>query len=113
MNARALLLAAVLLAGQGAVAGDPQASRDSARKPGAQAPATSFSEGVVRSVDRAGGTITLKHGDIPSLHMGPMTMVFGVKSPALLEGLSAGDKVRFRAEAAKDDYVVTAIERVK
>jgi Cu/Ag efflux protein CusF len=43
--------------------------------------------------------------------MAPMTMVFGVKSPALLDKVAAGDKVRFRAEEVKGDYVVTMIEK--
>jgi Cu/Ag efflux protein CusF len=36
-----------------------------------------------------------------------------VKSPALLDNVAAGDKVKFRAEEVKGDYVVTMIERAK
>jgi len=42
-----------------------------------------------------------------------MTMVFGVKSPALLDKVAAGDKVKFRVEEARGDYVVTVIEKAK
>jgi Cu/Ag efflux protein CusF len=45
--------------------------------------------------------------------MGPMTMMFTVKSPALLDKVAAGDKVKFRVEEIKGDYVVTAIEKAK
>ena len=72
-----------------------------------------MSEGVVRKIDVANGKITLKHGEIPNIGMGPMTMVFGVKSPGLLDKVAAGDKVKFRAEEIKGDYVVTAIEKAK
>ena len=43
-----------------------------------------MTEGEVRKVDAAAGKITLKHGEIKSLDMPPMTMVFRVKDPALL-----------------------------
>ena len=79
----------------------------------AQAAAKDLADGEVRKVDKANGKITLRHGEIRSIGMGPMTMVFGVKSPALLENLATGDKVKFRVEEIKGDYVVTAIEKAK
>jgi Cu/Ag efflux protein CusF len=50
--------------------------------------------------------ITLKHGEIPTLEMPPMTMVFQVKDPALLPPLKAGDLVRFRADKINGAYTV-------
>jgi Cu/Ag efflux protein CusF len=79
----------------------------------AQAASTDFAEGEVRKVDKAAGKVMIKHGEIKSVNMGPMTMMFGVKSPALLDKVAAGDKVRFRVEEVKGDYVVTAIEKAK
>ena len=79
----------------------------------AQAAAKDLADGEVRKVDKANGKITLRHGEIKNINMGPMTMVFGVKSPALLDNLAAGDKVKFRVEEIKGDYVVTAIEKAK
>ena len=79
----------------------------------AQSPAKSPSDGEVRKVDKAAGKITIRHGEIPNIGMGPMTMVFGVSSPALLDKVAAGDKVKFRAEEIKGDYVVTTIEKAK
>ena len=61
-------------------------------------------------MDRANRKITIKHGEIKSLDMPPMTMVFTVKDPALLETAQAGDKVRFVAVLEDGKFVVTAIE---
>ena len=85
----------------------------SAAAQAAQAPAGVPSDGEVRKVDKVAGKIILKHGEIPNIGMGPMTMAFGVKSPALLDKVAAGDKVKFRAEEASGDYVVTMIEKAK
>jgi Cu/Ag efflux protein CusF len=80
----------------------------------AQAAATAeLAEGEVRKVDKAAGKVVIKHGEIKSVNMGPMTMMFAVKSPALLDKVAAGDKVKFRVEEIKGDYVVTAIEKAK
>ena len=79
----------------------------------AQAPAKSPSDGEVKKVDKAAAKITIRHGEIPNIGMGPMTMVFGVKSTALLDKVVAGDKVKFRVEEIKGDYVVTMIEKAK
>lgn len=75
--------------------------------------ARDLADGEVKRVDKPAGRITIRHGEIPNVHMGPMTMVFGVKSKALLDKVAAGDKVRFRVEEVKGDLVVTAIERAK
>jgi Cu/Ag efflux protein CusF len=40
-------------------------------------------------------------------------MVFQVADPKLLEGLQAGDKVRFAAERRNGAYTVTVIEVVR
>jgi Cu(I)/Ag(I) efflux system periplasmic protein CusF len=75
--------------------------------------AVELAEGEVRKIDRDAKKVTLKHGDIKSLEMPPMTMVFQVKDMAMLEGMKVGDKVRFAAEQAKSGYVVTRIEAAK
>jgi Cu/Ag efflux protein CusF len=58
-------------------------------------------------------TLLLKHGPIPSIGMGPMTMEYGVASPRMLSAIKPGDKVRFMADQVKDQYVVTHIEVIK
>jgi Cu(I)/Ag(I) efflux system periplasmic protein CusF len=62
------------------------------------AAAADMTEGVVRKVSKDTGKVTLKHGEIRNLDMPPMTMVFQVKDPAMLDGLKPGDKVLFSAE---------------
>lgn len=78
---------------------------------GAQPPAES--EGVVRKVDRKMGKVTLRHGQIQNLDMPPMTMVFTVPEPKLLEGLKQGDKVRFVADQKDGTYIVSRIRVAK
>jgi Cu/Ag efflux protein CusF len=73
--------------------------------------AAAEAEGV--KIDAAGGKLTLKHGEIKSLDMPPMTMVYRVRDPAVLARLQVGDKVRFRAEKAGGQYVATAVEALK
>ncbi len=45
--------------------------------------------------------------------MPPMTMVFRVKDPAMLERLKAGDKIRFSADNVGGALTVTHIETAK
>ena len=61
-------------------------------------------------MDRDSRKITIKHGQIKSLDMPPMTMAFTVKDPALLDAAQAGDKVRFVVVREDGKFVVTAIE---
>ncbi len=77
----------------------------------AQTQATSLAEGEVRRVDRAQGRLTLRHGPIESLNMPPMTMVFRVQDPSLLEGLMPGDRVRFEVQRIDGAYTVTRLEK--
>ena len=49
-------------------------------------------KGVVVSVDRAGGKVTVKHDEIPG-YMEAMTMPFAVSEPKLLEDLKPGDTI--------------------
>jgi Cu(I)/Ag(I) efflux system protein CusF len=78
-----------------------------ASTPPAAAPAT---EGEVRRVDREGGRVTLRHGEIPNLEMPPMTMVFTVRDKSMLDPVKEGDKVRFRAVNEAGRFIVTQIE---
>ena|SRR6218665_1051502 len=74
-----------------------------------------WSEGEVRRVDLAAGKLTLKHGEIRSIDMPPMTMVFGLQDGAVpaatLSALKPGDKLRFKAARIGGKLLVTAIER--
>jgi Cu(I)/Ag(I) efflux system protein CusF len=67
----------------------------------------------VRKVDKDAKKITIKHGPLANLDMPPMTMVFQVKDPAMLEQVKAGDKIKFQAEKVGGAYTVTKIEPAK
>ena len=71
------------------------------------------SEGTVKKIDKAAGKITIKHGPLASLNMPPMTMVFRVSDPAMLDQVKAGEKVSFTAENVGDALTVTALEPAK
>ena len=47
------------------------------------------------------------------INMPPMTMVFQVRDPAMLENVKAGDKVKFHAEKVNGAFTVMEIEVVK
>ena len=66
-------------------------------------------DGEVTKIDLAQARVTLKHGEIKNLDMPPMTMVFRVANPKLLDRLAVGDKVRFAAEKVNGSYTVTAL----
>jgi len=70
--------------------------------------------GEVKKIDESAGKITLKHGPAKSLGMDePMTMVYRVKDPAMLEQVKVGDKVQFEAESADTGYTVTRLQKSK
>jgi Cu/Ag efflux protein CusF len=76
----------------------------------AQSTAADMVAGEIRKVDKEAGKLTIKHGAIKNLDMPPMTMVFQVKDPALLDKVKAGDSVRFVAEkTAAGTLMVTEI----
>lgn len=74
----------------------------------AQSPTTAAE---VTKVDKSGGRITLKHGEIKNLDMPPMTMNFRVRDARLLDGVAVGDRVRFAAERIDGQYTVIALTK--
>jgi Cu/Ag efflux protein CusF len=85
-------------------------------KPGeAKAPAASavWTEGVVRTIHKADGQITIAHEPLVHLGMGKMTMTFRLKSPGLVEGIKEGSRVRFVAENVKGELTVVALQPAK
>ncbi len=111
------VLAAGLLAASGGAWSQASAPVDhsahhgapAAAKASAPAAATEMASGEVRRIDKAAGKLTLRHGEIKSLDMPPMTMVFQVTDAAFLDRVKVGDKVRFRADQQGGAYRV--IER--
>ena len=72
-----------------------------------------LSEGQVLKVNKTSGEVTLKHGPLPSIAMGPMTMSFGVSDPKMLETARVGDTVRFAADIIKGKPTVVRMETLK
>jgi Cu/Ag efflux protein CusF len=80
----------------------------------AQSAATmEMSDGTVKKVDAAKGRVTIEHGPLKNLNMPPMTMVFRAAKPELLNGIAAGDRIRFNTEDKVGKMVVTAIEKAQ
>jgi Cu/Ag efflux protein CusF len=77
------------------------------------AQASDMTEAQVRKVDKDNGKVTLQHGEIKNLQMPPMTMVFTVKDPKMLDKVQAGDKVRFHADNEGGKLTVTEIQPAK
>ena len=73
-----------------------------------------LSEGTVKKIDAPSQRVMVAHGPLANIGMGPMTMMFKVKDPAMLKSLKEGDKVRFRVEEDKSgNYVIVRIEAAK
>ena len=104
------IVALVLLPAVASMAPAHATSHHASAKPSAQAALT---EGEIRKIDKEAKKLTIRHGPIANLDMPPMTMVFQVQDPALLDNVKAGDKVRFNAEKTGGAYVVTQIEAAK
>lgn len=77
------------------------------------AAATEMAEGEIRRVDLANRKVTLRHGEIKSLGMPRMTMVFQVRDGVAIDELKTGDKVRFTAAQLAGDYTITSLEVVR
>ncbi len=76
------------------------------------AAASEWADGEVRKVDKSAGKLTIKHGSLPKLGMGAMTMVYRVAKPAMLEQVKAGDRIRFQADLINGALTVTQLELV-
>jgi Cu(I)/Ag(I) efflux system periplasmic protein CusF len=68
-----------------------------------------FVEVEVRRVDSSRQRVTLRHGDIKELEMPPMTMVFAVAEPAMLEQLKVGEKAQVRIAQRGNTYTVMEV----
>ena len=80
--------------------------------PGDIREATPLAAGEVKKIDMKNGKVTLQHGDIANV-MPAMTMSYQVRNAQQLEGLGAGDKVRFTLKKINNDYIVTHIEAAR
>jgi len=72
--------------------------------------ADSMTDGVIRKIDMKNAKVTIKHAEIVHLDMPPMSMVFTVKDPTLLDGVAKGDKVKFVAMEEGGKLFITDIQ---
>jgi Cu(I)/Ag(I) efflux system periplasmic protein CusF len=73
--------------------------------------ATDLESGEVRRIDKERGKVTLRHGELKSVEMPPMTMVFAVRDPQQLDALKVGDRVAFKVTKKSDGaLLVTDIQ---
>lgn len=89
------------------------AQTPTAASPSESVQANAMSEGEVRRIDKENGKITLRHGELKNLEMPPMTMVFVVRDPALLDKVKVGDKVRFVAISENKQLIVDSLQLAK
>ena len=68
--------------------------------------------GIVRSLIPKLGAVFLTHEALPGL-MDAMTMGFEADDPKLLDGLAAGDSVRFTVRREGEKLILVAIEKVR
>lgn len=71
--------------------------------------AMEMSHGEVKGIDKEGGKLTIKHGELKNLGMPAMTMVFRVKDPAMLGQVETGDQIDFMAEKVNGVLTVTML----
>jgi Cu(I)/Ag(I) efflux system periplasmic protein CusF len=76
----------------------------------AKADAAGLADGEVRKIDSENKRLTVRHGEIKSLDMPAMTMVFQVKDAALLERAKVGEKIRFKAAKEGGAFVITELQ---
>ena len=66
--------------------------------------------GEITRVDARSGKLSIRHEEIKNLDMPAMTMVFGLKDPALAAQFKPGDKVLFHAEDNNGALTITRIQ---
>jgi len=117
-NVKILLMSTLVmsLASGTAMAGDTQDSshheHETAVTSAQSVAASPATDGVIRKVDHAAGTITVQHGPIESLGMAAMTMPYNVKDPAMLTSARPGDKIRMTVENIGGTFTIVALQRV-
>jgi len=70
-------------------------------------------DGQVKKVDKAGGKVTLAHGPLENLGMPAMTMVFRVQDKAWLGRMKEGDKIRFVADNVNNVLTIVGFEAAR
>ena len=115
MTRNALVIAMLLLGAGLAFQAGADNGKKQPGKTGAKATAASaaWTEGEVARVEKAAGTVTIKHGAMPKFDMPPMTMPYKVKDQAVLDHLKPGDRIRFDVDAVGGVFTVLRLEKLK
>jgi len=74
---------------------------------------STWTDGQVKKVDKAGGKVTLAHGPLENLGMPAMTMVFRVQDKAWLGRMKEGDKIRFVADNVNNVLTIVGFEAAR
>lgn len=76
--------------------------------------ATHRAEGTLDAIDRAARSVTVTHGEIPSLKWPAMTMDFLLADHALANGIAPGTLMRFEfRQGEPGEFVITRIEPLR
>jgi len=75
-----------------------------------QAFAAEYTKGEVTKIDAKQKKVTIRHEELKSLEMPPMTMVFVVADETMLEKVSVGATIEFVAERINGRITVTDIK---
>jgi Cu(I)/Ag(I) efflux system protein CusF len=67
--------------------------------------------GTVTAVDAAAGTISINHEPIAAINWPTMTMQFTAENPAILQGVTVGDRVAFEIKSASETGIVTMVQK--
>ncbi len=95
----------------GALAQDAHSAHHAAAPAASQQ--TAMTNGVVKRIDKATGSVTITHEPLTNLGMPAMTMSFLVKDRTWLDAMKVGAPIRFRAEEVKGALTVVALEQSK
>lgn len=75
--------------------------------------AAEWTKGEIRRVDIDNKKVTIKHEEIKSLDMAPMSMVFNVDTSDMLKGINTGDQVEFIAEQRGAKLFAKQIKKIQ
>ena len=111
---RNVLVIAMLIFGAGlAYQADADIGKKQTGKTEAKVAGAAWTEGEVARIEKAAGTVTIKHGAMPKFDMPPMTMPYKVKDKRVLDQLKPGDKIRFDVDGVGGVFTVTRLEKLK
>jgi len=81
-----------------------EGNHEAHHEPESKSGQTVVGEGKVVATVPSANQLVVEHGEIKDF-MGPMTMGYKIDSPSLLEGLKAGDKIRFTVDVQTKSIV--------